>query len=388
MAWRSAAVDALIAGAVLAFGQAEVWNTAGGGAAHLVGPPWANATAYGIASLLLVVRRRWPLAVLVGQCLVLTLEVVVHGASESLGALLPVLVGMYSVAAYAPRRQAMLGALAVVVWITVHTLRDPSLSGAGDLVGAASFAALLPLAWLLGDYAKTRRLYLVEVADRSRRVAEEQAERARRAADQDRAAIAREVHDVIAHGLTVMVRQAEAGDVRFDTEPARARASFPVIADTGRQALSEVRHLVALLRNDDAAPGPEIPSTLDALEALVAQVRAAGPEVRFEHDGIAGLPMRVQLTALRVVQEALTNTLRHGHARHAQVHLRREDGVLIVEVTDDGSADGLPAASHPGHGLIGMAERVAAHRGEFSAGPEPHGGFAVRVRLPLGSGDP
>lgn len=166
-----------------------------------LGPPWANAAAYGAASLLLLARRRRPLAVLVAQCAVLTVEVLTFGASESLGALLPVLVGMYSVAAYGTRRQVIVGAVAAAAWIVAHSLRDPALAGPGDMLGAAAFVVLLPLAWLLGDYAKTRRLYVAELVHRASRAEQEQEERARRAVAQERARIAREVHDVIAHGL-------------------------------------------------------------------------------------------------------------------------------------------------------------------------------------------
>ena len=148
MSRRTGAIDVLIVGGVLAFGQAEVWNTSTG-AANLVGPQWANAAAYGAASLLLLARRRRPLAVLVGLCAVLSAEVIVFGASESLGALLPVLVGVYSVAAYGARRQMIAGGVAATAWIVIHSLRDPALSGAGDMLGGAAFAVLLPLAWLL-----------------------------------------------------------------------------------------------------------------------------------------------------------------------------------------------------------------------------------------------
>lgn len=385
MSRRTGAIDVLIVGGVLAFGQAEVWNTSTG-AANLVGPQWANAAAYGAASLLLLARRRRPLAVLVGLCAVLSAEVIVFGASESLGALLPVLVGVYSVAAYGARRQMIAGGVAATAWIVIHSLRDPALSGAGDMLGGAAFAVLLPLAWLLGDYAKTRRLYLAELADRVRRAEQEQDERARRAMAEERARIAREVHDVIAHGLAVMVRQAEAGELRFESDPTRARATFPVIADTGRQALSEVRRLVVLLRSDDNAGdlGPQ--PMLEVLDTLVAQVCDAGLDVRVRHEQLSDLPASVQLTAFRVVQEALTNSLRHAHARHAEVTLRSEAGVLVTEVIDDGTStpdDPLHVGAVDGHGLVGMQERVATCHGDLFAGPRPGGGFVVRARIPL-----
>ncbi len=128
-------------------------------------------------------------------------------------------------------------------------MTDPVLDDPAQVVGAASFWLLIPLAWLLGQYARTRRLYIGELADRARRAEREQEERTRRAIATERARIARDLHDVIAHGVGVMVRQAEAGEVRMDTDPARARGSFVAIAETGRQALAEVRRLVALLQH-------------------------------------------------------------------------------------------------------------------------------------------
>lgn len=183
-----------------------------------------------------------------------------------------------------------------------------------------------------------------------------------------------------------MVRQAEAGDVRFDADPARARGSFPVIADAGRQALSELRRLVVLLRGDDSADDPARQPMLEVFDALVAQVRDAGLDVRVRHEQFGDVPAGVQLTAFRVVQEALTNTLRHAHARHVEVTLRREGGALVTEVIDDGTPtpDGpRHTTENGGHGLIGMRERVEMYDGDLVTGPRPGGGLVVRARLPL-----
>jgi len=385
MTARSAVFDALLAASVLAFGQAEVWATSGEGAASLVGPRWANATAYGVAALLLLARRQRPLTVLVAQCGVLTIEVIAFGASESLGGLVPVLIGLYSVAAYGARRLRVLGVGATVVWATAHTLTDPALNDPGQLVGAASFWFLIPLAWLLGEYTRTRRLYVVALAERASRAEHEQQEQTRRAIATERARITRDLHDVIAHGVGVMVRQAEAGEVRLDTDPARARKSFVAIADTGRQALTEVRRLVALLRTDDdpheLTPQPD----LGSLDELFARVRDAGLEVTERRDADPHLPAGLQLVAFRLVQEALTNTLRHANATHADVTVRCENSTLIAEVIDNGTGtpERLAAATGTGHGLVGMRERVALYGGDLVVGPRPGGGFAIRARIPV-----
>lgn len=385
MTTRTAVFDALVAASALAFGQAEVWNTSGEGAASLIGPRWANATAYGLAGLLLLARRQRPLAVLVAQCGVLTVVGIAFGASESLGGLVPVLIGLYSVAAYGSRRSALLGVGTAAVWAAAHTLADPALKNTGQFVGAASFWLLIPLAWLLGDYARTRRLSVGELADRARRAEREQQEQTYRAIATARARIARDLHDVIAHGVSVMVRQAEAGEVRLDTDPARARGSFVAIADTGRQALAEVRRLVALLRAEgdsgELVPQPD----LGSLDELFARVRDAGLEVTERRDADPHLPAGLQLVAFRLVQEALTNTLRHANATHADVAVRCENAVLIAEIVDNGT--GAPARlavlAGTGRGLVGMRERVGLYGGELVVGPMPGGGFAVRARIPL-----
>src|SRR6266545_138160 len=385
MTARTAVFDALVAASVFAFGQSEVWNPSGQGAASLVGPRWVNATAYGVAALLLLARRQRPLTVLVAQCGVLTVEVMVFGASESLGALVPVLIGLYSVAVYGGRRSGLLGVGATAVWAAAHTVSDPALNDPGQFVGAVSFLLLVPLAWLLGEYARTRQLYVGELADRAQRAEREQEEQTRRAVATERARIARDLHDVIAHGVGVMVRQAEAGEVRLDTDPVRARGSFVAIADTGRQALAEVRRLVALLRTDDDPDDLTPQPDLGSLDELFARVRDAGLEVTERRDADAHLPPGLQLVAFRLVQEALTNTLRHANATHADVAVRCENDTLVAEVVDNGTGarEGLAAVlGGTGHGLVGMRERVALYGGDLVVGHRPGGGFAMCARIP------
>jgi signal transduction histidine kinase len=387
MTARTAVFDALLAASVFAFGQAEVWATSGG-AASLVGPRWANATAYGVAALLLLARRQRPLTVLLAQCVVLTIEVIAFGASESLGGLVPVLIGVYSVAAYGSRRSALLGLATAAVLAVAHTVTDPALDDPAQVVGAASFWLLIPLAWLLGQYTRTRRLYVGELADRARRAEHEQQEQTRRAIATERARIARDLHDVIAHGVGVMVRQAEAGEVRLDTDPERARGSLVAIAETGRQALAEVRRLVALLRTDDPEDAEELTPQPDlgSLDELFARVRDAGLEVTERRDADPRLPAGLQLVAFRLVQEALTNTLRHANATHADVAVHCENDTLVAEVTDNGTGgpEALAAGlAGTGHGLVGMRERVALYGGDLVVGPRADGGFAIRARIPL-----
>ncbi len=203
---------------------------------------------------------------------------------------------------------------------------------------------------------------------RGARVAEEQAR------------IARELHDVIAHNVSVMVVQAAAANDVFDTRPEKAREALEAIESTGRSALAELRRLLGVVRGDGAEFAPQ--PGLDGLDELVAQVRSAGLAVAISVEGAPRpLPAGIDLSAYRVVQEALTNTLKHAHASRADVALRYGEDTLDVEVRDDGSGNGNGGGS--GSGLIGMRERVVAFGGSLSTGPGAGGGFTVSARFPL-----
>jgi signal transduction histidine kinase len=377
---RATVLDALIAAGSFVYGQAEVWNA--GSADHVMGPRWAVSLSVGVASLLLLLRRRRPVGVLIAQCVVVTVPALIYGSSELIGFVLPLLIGEYSVAAFAPaRRQRIIGAVAVIFVLIVNTLRDPVLNDWGQVLGAAAFWIVFPLAWVLGDYARTRRLYITALGEQAVRAERDRADQAHREVAHERARIARELHDVVAHGLTVVVRQAEAGDVRLDTDPAGARASFAAIAEAARQSLVEMRRLVTILRVDepsaDASKGPQ----LGSFEVLLQGVRSAGIEVVARHDDLSDLPIGLQLTSYRLVQEALTNTMQHASATRVDVSVRRESDALLTEVVDNGTAP--TSTRRGGMGLIGLRERVTLFDGEFKAGARDGGGFAVTARIPL-----
>jgi signal transduction histidine kinase len=239
----------------------------------------------------------------------------------------------------------------------------------------ASFAlATVVVAWSLGE---TRR-------NRQRAIAEG----ARRAAADEQARIARELHDVIAHSVSVIVVQAAAADDVFDERPDQARAALRSIEAAGRDALTELRRLLAPVRpGAQAASDPVHPQPgLDALDELLAPLRAAGLDVAVRREGTPGsapLPAGVDLSAYRIVQEALTNTLRHGGARHAEVTLRAGAGMLELDVRDDGHGGAGASTEGSGRGIAGMRERAAMLGGTLEAGPLPEGGFRVHARLPL-----
>ncbi|WP_433269471.1 sensor histidine kinase [Actinosynnema sp. CS-041913] len=259
----------------------------------------------------------------------------------------------------------------VAVW-ALAAARPPwiSLPGLGLLLGLGSVnflttsvddtmfvMAVSILPWALGEVV------------RNRRVAVEQG--ARRAVSEEQARIARELHDVIAHSLTVMVVQAAAADDVFDLRPDRAREALRSIDATGRATLDELRRLLAEVRPDVHGLG--------RLDELVAPLRAAGLRVEVRRDGDLRVPAGVDLSAYRIVQEALTNTLRHARASWAEVVVRNDSGVLEVDVRDDGRG----GVGGVGRGIAGMRERAAVLGGTVDAGPLPGGGFRVHARLPL-----
>jgi signal transduction histidine kinase len=241
---------------------------------------------------------------------------------------------------------------------------------------------------LLGLTVSTRRAYLAELEERARRLERERDQQAQLAAATERARLARELHDIVAHNLAVMIALADGAAFTATVAPERAADAMQQVSGTGRQALAEMRRLLGLLR--DSQP-PQAPSELapqpglEDLDELVDQVRAAGVRVTLTRAGVAGAwGPGAGLAVYRIVQEALTNTLKHaGPQASAQVRLRYTAAGVDLEITDDGA--GRPAqpaaATAGGHGLAGMTERAASYGGEVQAGPCRGTGWRVRARL-------
>jgi signal transduction histidine kinase len=281
--------------------------------------------------------------------------------------------------------------LAVVRW-------PPEEAGATiwtTLIQAFFLTVIFALSWVVGDRLRTRRAYYAQLEERAARLHREREAQARAAVAAERARIARELHDVVAHNVSVMVVQADGAAYVLDAAPDQAKQALDTISTTGRQALAEMRRLLGLLRAGDDAGGEYVPQPgVDQLADLIDQVRGAGLPVRFEVAGRARpLPSGVELTAYRVVQEALTNVRKHGgEGASASVVLGFGDTALDLLIEDDGQGavrelcvqggrDGL------GQGLIGMRERICMVGGTLAAGPLPGGGFRVSAVLPLrGSG--
>jgi signal transduction histidine kinase len=243
----------------------------------------------------------------------------------------------------------------------------------------AARVVFLGAAFLLGDGLRSRRAYVREIEEKAERLERERQTEARRAAAEEQARIARELHDVVAHALSVIVVQAGAADDVFAVEPRLAREPIRAIDAAARAALADLRRVLGVLQ-DDAAYAPQ--PGLGDLDALVEQVRATGLGVALEVEGsVRRLPATVDLSAYRIVQEALTNTLKHAHASRVIVRVGYGD-TLRLEVRDDGLGSGNGGGQ--GSGLIGMRERVALLGGTLEAGPDPGGGYRVAASIPAG----
>ncbi|MFF9408853.1 sensor histidine kinase [Streptomyces anandii] len=304
------------------------------------------------------------------------------------------LVIIYTVAAVGARwasRFALMGglcaaALAQIRWPQQHT------SALGQVAIAVFQTVPFALAWVLGDSMRTRRAYFAQLEERAARLEKEREAQAKVAVAAERARIARELHDVVAHNVSVMVVQADGAAYVLDAAPDQARKALETISSTGRQALAEMRRLLGVLRTGEhQESGEYVPQPdVEQIEDLVEQCRGSGLPVDFRVEGTPRpLPSGVELTAYRIVQEALTNTRKHGGPNAgASVRLVYFDDGLGLLVEDDGK--GAPhelyeegGADGRGHGLIGMRERVGMVGGTLDAGPRPGGGFRISALLPL-----
>ena len=352
------------------------------------GPRLINTLLFLFISLPFVWRRRVPVAVLFVVLAAIGVQAEFFDSSDQapLQSFLALLFAFYSVAAHAEPRRAIYGG--TVAGVVVVAMAIPSLftgENPGDIIPTWLF---LGAAWLMGWTLHKRRVQAVRLEDRAARLELEREEKARAAVAEERARIARELHDVVAHSVSVMVVQAQAAQRLAEAEQANLRRqTLNSIETTGRQALVEMRRLLGVLRDTDAdlslAPQPG----LDDLDELIGQVREAALPVELRIEGGAEpLPPGVDLSAYRIVQEALTNTLKHAGPAKARVTIRYRKDEVELEITDNGAGTGRGGGS--GQGLIGMRERVAIYGGVFESGRRNGGGYLVRARLPLDANRP
>lgn len=330
-------------------------------------PAWV-VVLFAVASGALAWRRRAPVVVL---AVVLAAWALTLGSGFSdLG--VQALVGVYGLGRYGTAdRWGHVGVDAAMVLVVLD-----GATGALPWGEVAFGVVVFFVVWYVG-----RRLRLR--TERARRLVLEQQQEAERIVAEERARIARELHDVVAHRVSLMTVQAGAAKTVAATDPAAALRAMAAVEEAGRQALDELRHLLGVLRPTSLPEAVQPQPGLADLDRLVEQSRAAGLEVSLARQGrLTGLPARVELSAYRIVQESLTNVLKHaGAGARTRVRLTGSGDALEVEVTDDGAgATVLPGS---GHGLVGMRERALLHGGSLDAGPRAEGGFRVLARLPL-----
>jgi signal transduction histidine kinase len=358
----------------------------GFGAFHFSPTPWTYLLV-GACFMPLILRRRFSIPVLA----VVTLAAALYRLlpfPPTLVSLAP-LFALYTVGTLHPRWQLAVASLATAgVTLSVSL---PPFGATLWIFELVRVAALVAAAALLGDATRNRRAYIAEVERRALQAERTREEEARRRVDEERLRIARELHDITAHSLSVIAVQAGAAEHVIGKEPEQARKALGAIRETSRDALDELRSVIGVLRGAgetlEAPMGP--PPTLARLDELARPLREAGFEVEVTQSGdLSSLPSLVDSSAYRIVQEALTNALRHAGRSRVDVKVSVGKDAVTLEVTDDGR--GAPVGPEPlealGHGIAGMRERALALDGELDAGPVPEGGFRVTARLPVTGG--
>lgn len=391
-AQRPWALDTLLA--ALLFLGASLSATSPGPNERIPDATFSLLIAVGAAPYAL--RRRAPLPVLVLASVPVLALIALGYGSAVIGSGL--FLAAYTVAAWSGARHTGVAAGYAVVLLAALAALAPRSMQLGELV---TNAALFIGAFALGRSANDRRQNLALLHDRAALAEAARAERAGRAVADERLRIAQELHDVLAHSLGVIALQAGVGAHIIDADPAEAKASLVAIATTSRSSLTEVRRILGALRGqgtedcqgtesgqgDPASYHP--PPGLDAVGDLAAELTAAGLPVTVHVEGQpTGVPAALGLTAYRLVQESLTNVVRHAGPARAEVTLRYEPGALVVAVVDDGRGWATATGrSTPGHGQLGMRERVAVWGGSLTTGASPGGGYTVSARLSYGKPD-
>ncbi len=366
-------VDVAIAAAVFA---ASAMNVAAQDGAGISAIPIAGFVMLATSSVALCWRRRWSPLVL-GVALVMTVAWTAFGYPGN--PVFHILAALYAVGRYVRETRISLAALAVALVIVAFG----QMVDGDSLPEIATAVVVTTLPWYVGRRVRIRGDYAAAAQERAEHLEWRRATEAQRAIADARAGIARELHDVVAHNVSVMTVQAGVARLVVANDPDRAQEALGAVEDAGRRALDELRHLLGVLRpdtmSDELGPQP----ALKQIHRLVDQLRQTGMSISLAVDVTSELPVRVDLFAYRIVQEALTNVLKHGGAAPAaHVRLEEVDGHLDVEVTNTGTA----SSSQPGtgQGIVGMQERALLLGGTFEAGPRPGGGFRVVARLPTG----
>jgi signal transduction histidine kinase len=374
---RNWAFDIALAAAVGVLGQLEVWW--GIGSTHRQGPLWVQSLLYAVTALLLVFRRVRPLGCLTAMVVVSVFEFAAVGSPEGFGVSVALLIATYTVGNRLEWRRSWIAlVLSVVVWVAWAAF-DPMNTTFAERLSSLVWLTPSIIAWLLGALVRVTRLNAEQ-----RRVNREQ--RASQAVAEERNRIARELHDVIGHSVSVMTVQASAVRRRLTPEQAAERQALETVETVGREALAEMRRMVGVLRQ--SGDGSELEPTpgLDQVDHLAEKFRTAGLPVALSVTGVArDLAPGLDLTAYRLVQEGLTNTLRHArNPGRAEVAIDYGEDRIELAVRDDSQYPvGSAPTTEPGNGLLGMRERVAVYGGSLVARMRPEGGYELVATLPL-----
>jgi signal transduction histidine kinase len=323
-------------------------------------------------------RRQQPFAVLLVCLAAVAIGETIGYPGQATYLLIELILVFYSLGAWVELRRSAVGmAVSLGMILGLVAIHEPGLDN-------FTFITLFyGGAWLVGTLVRRPRMRAHQLEGEAARLEAAHREAARRAIDEERARIARELHDVVAHSVSVMVIQSGAVRHRLDGDHDREREALERVERAGREALEEMRRMLGILRSsgEQASLAPQ-PGMAD-LPALAEQMRTAGLPVELRIDGGESIPPGLGLTVYRIVQEALTNVLKHAGAGSATVNVTVGERAVVVDVVDDGHGTSQPPAPGAGHGLIGMRERVGIYGGTLVSGPRPGGGFAVRAELPV-----
>ena len=343
-------------------------------------PMWFDVLAVLVATMPLLARRRYPVAVLVVCALGVVLASFVDSGLVK-GPVVSFFVGLTICFRFGmrPWRLQSVAGLAFVMGIAALVELNAPQGKVGDFIWDA---ITFTVAWVVGFAVGEKYREVDEATERATAAEREREERARRAVADERARIARELHDVVGHSVSVMTVQASAVRRLLEQDQERVSEALQVVEQTGREALAEMRRMVGVLRHAEDGPALAPQPSLEQLERLVEHTRNAGlpVDLRVEGDPVE-LPTGIDLTAYRLVQEGLTNAIKHAGANRAEVLVRYAGGHVEVTVSDDGCGAGDGGGG--GHGLVGMRERVSVYGGKLEAGARPEGGFRLRATLPV-----
>jgi signal transduction histidine kinase len=364
--------EALLALALTVTIELELW------AGDQLGTPVTAAVA-AVATLPIAVRFRWPLATMAAiSAGIVATTLSGADAGEPITAIVSGLLALYAVGSRTAGWRFWTGGAVACAGLAASMLVREGVTS--DLMSAVAAPAA---GLLIGRALGVLQLETDVLEERASELERERDERAAHAVAEERARMARELHDVIGHSISVMGVQAGAVRRVLRPEQEREREALLAVEQTGRQAVGEMRRLIGLLRTDDHGIADPNPS-LKRVERLAAEMRGAGLAVELRVEGELGaLPPGPDLAGYRIVQEALTNVLKHAPGAHVSATVRASAAELAIEVLDDGRGATASAHGHLGHGLVGMRERTSLYGGELTTGPHPGGGFGVRARIPI-----